>query len=152
MRRSRAVSVCVAIFLPAIAALAQSAAFEGKPIIDVQFPNGNPLDPADLARVEPLKKGQPFRSEDASRAIDGLFATGRFEDIVVEAEPSGSGVIVRFVTKNALFLGGTAIEGKVVENPNRAQVDSATQLALGERFHEDDVTQAVDRHTSPASG
>ena len=113
--------------------------------MDVQFPNGDPLDPADQARVQPVKKGQPYRSEDVSRAIDGLFATGRFEDIVVEAEPAGGGVIVRFVTKNALFLGGVAIDGKVVDAPNRAQVDSSTQLSLGAPFHQDDVTQAVDR-------
>jgi outer membrane protein insertion porin family len=144
VRRSLAIGACVAAFFPAIAP-AQPAAFEGRPIVDVQFSNGDPLDPADLARVQPLKKGQPLRSEDVSQAIDGLFATGRFEDIVVEAQPSGSGVIVRFVTKNALFLGGTAIEGKLVDKPNRAQVDSSTQLTLGAPFHDDDVTQAVDR-------
>jgi outer membrane protein insertion porin family len=142
---SLAVGVCIAVFFPAIAALAQPSSFEGRPVVDVQFPNGDPLDPADLARVEPVKKGQPLRAEDVSRAIDGLFATGRFEDILVEAEPSGSGVIVRFVTKNATFLGGVSIEGKAMDNPNRAQVDSATQLSLGAAFHQDDVTQAVDR-------
>jgi len=124
--------------------MGQSPALEGKRIADIQFPNGNPLDPADLARVQPLKKGQPLRAEDVAGAIDGLFATGRFEDIVVEAEPAGDDVVVRFVTKNATFLGGIAIEGKVVDAPNRAQVDSATLLSLGAPFHEDDVTQAVD--------
>ena len=74
-----------------------------------------------------------------AHAIDGLFATGRFDDIVVEAEPAGEGVIVRFVTQTARFLGGITVEGKVVESPNRAQVDSATQLTLGAPFQDDDV-------------
>jgi outer membrane protein insertion porin family len=128
--------------------MAQTSAFEGRPIVDIQFPNGQPLDPADLARVQPLKKGQALHSADVAQAIDGLFATGRFDDIVVEAESSGEGVTVRFVTQNAPFLGGITVEGKVLESPNRAQVDSAAQLSLGAPFQEDDVTQAVDRiHT-----
>jgi outer membrane protein assembly complex protein YaeT len=124
--------------------MAQSPAFEGRPIVDIQFPNGQPLDPSDLARALPLKKGQPLHSADVARAIDGLFATGRFNDIIVEGEPSGAGVIVRFVTQNARFLGGIAVEGKVLDAPNRAQVDSATQLSLGAPFQDDDVTHAVD--------
>jgi outer membrane protein assembly complex protein YaeT len=133
------------VFLSACLATAQTSAFEGRTIADIQFPNGQPLDPADLARVQPLKKGQPLRSADVARAIDALFATGRFEDIVVEAEPSAEGAIVRFVTKNARFLGGMTVEGKVLDSPNRAQVNSATQLTLGTPFQDDDVTQAVDR-------
>ena len=57
MRRWLARGACAAVFLPALA-MAQTSAFEGKPIADIQFPNGQPLDPADLARVQPLKKGQ----------------------------------------------------------------------------------------------
>jgi len=133
------------VFLPAFLAMAQTSAFEGKPIVDIQFPNGQPLDPADLARVQPLKKGQALHSSDVAHAIDGLFGTGRFDDIIVEAEPAGEGVMVLFVTRNARFLGGITVEGKVMESPNRAQVDSATQLSLGAPFQDDDVTQAVDR-------
>jgi outer membrane protein assembly complex protein YaeT len=125
--------------------MAQTRAFEGKPIVDIQFPDGQPLDPADLARAQPLRKGTPLHAIDVGYAIDGLFATGRFNDIIVEAEPSGAGVIVRFVTQNARFLGGTTVDGKVLESPNRAQVDSATQLSLGAPFQDSDVTEAVDR-------
>jgi outer membrane protein insertion porin family len=133
------------VLLPASLTLAQNPAFEGKPIADIQFPNGHPLDAADLARVLPLRKGQPLRSADVANAIDGLFGTGQFEDIVVEAEPSEGGVIVRFVTQNTQFLGGITVEGKVMEAPNRAQVESATRLTLGAPFRNEDVTQAVNR-------
>jgi outer membrane protein insertion porin family len=138
-------STCVFVFLFGLRSAAQTAAFEGRPIADIQFPNGQPLDPADLARVLPLKKGQALRSADMAHAIDALFATGRFDDIIVEAEPAGQGVIVRFVTQNARFLGGIAVEGKVLDSPNRAQVDSAAQLSLGAPFQDGDVTSAVDR-------
>jgi outer membrane protein insertion porin family len=143
--RTTCVLACFFVFLSSFPATAQTRAFEGRPIVDVQFANGQPLDPADLARVQAVKIGQPLRSADVAHTIDGLFASGRFDDIVVEAELSGQGVIVRFVTQNAHFLGGITVEGKVVESPNRAQVDSAAQLSLGATFQDDDVTQAVDR-------
>jgi outer membrane protein insertion porin family len=149
-RRSGCAFACLLTFLALSKALAQTQAFEssgleGKSIVDIQFPNGQPLDPVDLARVMPLKKGQPLRASDVAQAIDGLYATGRFEDIVVEAVPSEAGVIVQFVTTNARFLGGASVVGKVIEDPNPAQVLSATELSLGAPFQDDDVTAAVNR-------
>ncbi len=93
----------------------------------------------------PLKKGEPLRATNVAQAIDGLYATGRFEDVVVEAVPSGAGVIVQLVTTNARFLGGTSVKGRVTEEPNDAQLLSATELSLGAPFHDGDVTEAVDR-------
>src|ERR1700704_3302671 len=87
--------------LLSLSAWAQISQFEGRPIADIQFSPAAPLDPADIDIAQPLRKGQPLRAEDVANAIDGLFATGRFNDIAVEAEPSGNGVLVRFVTKNA---------------------------------------------------
>jgi len=122
---------------------AQVGQFEGKPIVDILFSGVQPLDPADLAKVQPLKIGQPLRMSDVAHAIDGLFATGRFEDIVVEGEASGDGVAIRFVTKNTWFVGGVTVQGKVVEPPNRGQIASTAQLVLGMPFQDDDVTHAV---------
>ncbi|MGD0296063.1 MAG: hypothetical protein ABSE86_03045 [Bryobacteraceae bacterium] len=47
-----------------------------------------------------------MHAEDVARAIDGLFATGRFEDIVVEAEPSPASVAIVFKVKNTWSFGG----------------------------------------------
>jgi len=142
-------AVCGVALLVAVCSVsrvaAQTSAYEGKPIADVQFPNGQPLDPADLARVLPLKKGQPLHSSGVAQAIDGLFATGRFEDIVVEADSSAEGVVLRIVAQNARFLGGIAVEGKIIDSPNRAQAEGASQLSLGAPFHDSDVGEAVDR-------
>ena len=73
--------VCLGLWVLAslgLGAAAAPSAFEGKPIVDIQFSAPQPLDARDLARVQPLKKGQPLRAEDVANAIDGLFATGRF--------------------------------------------------------------------------
>src|SRR5437763_15966711 len=84
--------------------------FVGQRITDVTYLPADALAPADLDRVRVLKPGDPLRSEDVAEAIDRLFATGQFTDIVAQAEPaSGGGVRVRFVTTPALFIGGTTI-------------------------------------------
>jgi len=139
--------VCLGVWALASLGLGAPAApstFEGKPILDIQFSAPQPLDAKDLARVQPLKKGQPLRAEDVANAIDGLFATGRFADIVVEAEALGSGVVIRFVTKNVTFVGDVSVAGKLVESPNRGQAFQALNLSLGAVFHEEDVTHAVE--------
>ncbi len=134
--------LCAAALLAAGAA-AQVSQFEGRTIVDIQFSPMQTLDPADLGRALPLRKGQPLHADDVAWAIDGLFATGRFEDIVVEAEPSGNGVVLRFVIKNTWFVGGVTVEGKVAEPPNRGQVATAAALVLGVPFHDEDIANGV---------
>jgi outer membrane protein insertion porin family len=135
-------------------AYAQIAQFEGKPIVDIRFSGIQPLDPADLAKAQPLKIGQLLRRSDVGHAIDGLFATGRFDDIVVEGEPSGNGVAITFVNQNAWFVGGVSVEGKAGEPPNRGQVATSSQFSLGTPFHEEDMKRAVDniKHLMEVNG
>jgi outer membrane protein insertion porin family len=135
-------SLCI-LALAVSSAVGQVSKFEGRPIVDITFSPEQPLDPADLAKALPLKKGEPLRAEDVAHAIDGLFATGRFEDIVVEAEPSADGVRVIFAVKTTWFVGGVSVEGKVNQSPNRGQVLSAARFSLGEPFQDQDVTNAV---------
>jgi outer membrane protein assembly complex protein YaeT len=123
--------------------VAQVSKFEGRPIVEITFSPTQPLDPADLATAQPLKKGDPLRAADVARAIDGLFATGRFEDIAVEAEAAPGGVHITFVVKNTWFVGGISVEGKVNQSPNRGQVTSAARFTLGEPFRDQDVTNGA---------
>jgi len=138
-----AFSTFCTLLLLACSAAGQVSEFENKPIADIQFSPAQILDEGDLAKAVPLKKGQPLKAERVAAAIDGLFATGRFSDIVVDAEPSGTGVIVHFVTQPVWFIGGVAVEGKIDAPPNRAQIQATTQLTLGAPFRDEDLTQAV---------
>jgi len=154
---SQLFKACLSIFALSLLPLgvaAQVAQFEGKRIVDIQFAPAQILDPADLAKAQPLKKGDPLRKEDVAHAIDGLFATGSFEDIVAEVEPSGEGVIVRFVTKPAWFVGGISLEGKVLIPPNRGQLSSTSQLILGAPYQDEDLTKAVEsmKHLLDSNG
>ena len=135
--------LCALAILVAVAK-SQSNEFENKRIVDIQFAPVQTLDPADLRIALPFQKGDPLRAEDVAAAVDHLFASGRFEDIVVEAEPSGEGVMIRFVTQLTWFLGGVTVAGRVVNPPNRAQIASAAQLTLGTPFRDEDLTRAKD--------
>jgi outer membrane protein insertion porin family len=126
---------------------AQIKQFEGKRIGRIEYSPPQILDPADLQKVQPLKEGTPLDASDVARAIDGLYATGRFVDIAVEAELSGDGVTVRFVTDPQWFVGGIEVEGKIAAPPNRAELISNGQFTLGAAFHDEDVARAVDSMT-----
>ena len=135
------------LILAALAASsnAQTAGLIGRKIVEIRYSPPRVLSPEDLEEVQVLKQGALLRAQDVSDAIDRLFATGRFEDIVAEAEPSGEGVIVRFVTTPAFFIGGVSVAGKVSESPNRGEVASTARLTLGSVFREEDVDRAVTR-------
>src|SRR5579883_2141595 len=82
--------------------LAQYQKYEGKEIVNIQFvPAEQPVDPMELYQVLPVKRGQPLHIADVRRAMERLFATGRYADIQADAEPYGNGVILRFLTKNS---------------------------------------------------
>ena len=132
-----------ALVLALPACLAQVSQFEGRTVVGITFSPDQTLDPQDLARVQPVKVGEPLHADEVARAIDGLFSTGRFEDIAVEAEHSGTGVLLRFVVKNTWFVGGVSVQGKAPAPPNRGQISTAARLELGAAFHDEDVTKAV---------
>src|SRR5438128_215462 len=92
---------------------AQIGSFEGKRILSIQYSAPDVLHPQDLERVQVLHVGDVLRANDVGKTIDRLFATGRFEDISVEAEDAPSGVAVRFVTQQKWFVGGVQVDGKI---------------------------------------
>ena len=143
LRRNRV--LLLLLLITPLACSAQTPALVGKRIVDVQYSPEGVLAPEDLARAATVQKGATLRTEDVSETIDRLFATGRFEDIVAQADPSGDGVIVRFVTTPSYFVGGISIEGKLNQPPNRGEVASASQLTLGAAFREEDLKRSLDR-------
>jgi outer membrane protein insertion porin family len=125
-----------------VTAVAQITLFENQRIADIRFSPVQPLDPSDLARALPFHKGDLLHADDVATAIDRLFASGRFEDIVVEGEASGGGVVLRFVTQLTSFFGGLKVTGYFPHPPNAAQMESATELTLGAPFRDEDLTNA----------
>jgi len=127
----------------ASAASSDTKTYEGRQIVDIQFsPPEQPVAASDLEQALTLKKGVPLQMADVRESMQRLFATGQYEDIQVDAEPAGDGVIVRFITRNSWFVGRVSVDGRVGEPPNAGQLANATRLDLGQPFHEEDLIQA----------
>ena len=129
----------------ATAGFGQNVTLNGRRITQIQLIPADILHQDDMGEALPMKAGSVFRQEEVGEAIDRLFATGRFEDIIAEAEPSGEGVILRFVTTPARFVGGVSVEGKTSVPPGRGEIASTARLQLGQLFQEEDVERAAQR-------
>ncbi len=144
MRHRHATSI-LAVCLLSFALQAQESAssFDGLLIASIAFePSTQPLEANEIARILPLKKGQPYQASDIRTSIELLYATGRYKDIQVDAEATSGGVSVRFITKNSWFVGHVAVETSLSEPPSPGQIVSASDLDLGMPFDEEQLQTA----------
>lgn len=118
---------------------------EGRPISAVQFdPPQQPLALGELQDLVRIRAGNPLRLGEIRSAIDRLFATGRYSDIVVEASEASDGIAVRFLTRGRWFVGRVTLTG-VDAPPSASQLVNATGLTSGNPFYpEEDLKQAED--------
>ena len=122
----------------------QSATYEGKRVVTIQFdPRQQPLEPAEINQLLPLHRDQPLHMTDVRAAIERLFATGRYADIQVDAQPYQDGVIVRFLTKNNWFIGHVRVTGDFSSPPSSSQLETAARLDLGQPYTDAKLTDAV---------
>lgn len=120
--------------------------FEGLTVTRIAFdPAAQPLPQSVIDSLLPIHTGQPFQSGQTRAAIHALFATGRYQDIQLDAQLSAAGVDLRFVTKNNWFFGHVDIRGDIAEPPNLGQILSVTGIALGQPFDPADVTAAEEK-------
>jgi outer membrane protein insertion porin family len=118
--------------------------YEGLAITSIDFePASQPLTSAQFQTKLPFHTGSQFHERELRDAIQNLFATGRFADLAVDAERTAGGVALRFITKNAYFVGHVEIAG-IPQPPNSGQLTSATKLRLGMPFVEADKNQAIE--------
>ena len=107
-------------------------------------PSANRSKPTVINTILPLKRGEPFHTADARDTIQKLYATGRYEDIVIDANPHNGGVQVRITTRSSWFIGRVEIEGDVPDPPNAGQLVTASRLDLGQPFEKDMVKAAAE--------
>src|SRR5215831_5027822 len=139
---------CMALLVTAGPGLltAQPQRFEGKKVINIRFdpPSpAQPLAPEELFEILPLRTGEPLQMIVVRASIERLFATGRYADSQVNAEPYDDGVIDTFRTKNRWFIGSVNVFGRVRDPPNGGQLANATRLELGRPYTESGRTTAV---------
>ena len=125
---------------------AQADKYVGLNVVNVRFdpPTPNqPLEDEELVQILPLKRGQPLSMNVVRASIERLFATGRYADIQVDAEPYNGGVIVTFRTTNSWFIGNVSVGGNLDDPPNPGQLVNATRLELGMPYTDAGLDQAV---------
>lgn len=139
--------LCALVAAPLILQAANPAGaskYEDKKVVAIQFdPVNQPVDLAEINRILPLKIGQPLRQADVRASIERLFATGRYTDIQVDAQPYQDGVVIRFITKNRWFIGQVSVRGDISSPPNTGQIENATRLDLGTAFNDTKMNDAL---------
>ena len=114
--------------------------FEGKRIVSVAFdPPQQPFSPAETDEILQRKASTLYSAAFVRTAIERLHATGRYQDIQVDATGTADGVALRFIIKPAWFVGSVLVEGDVAEPPGAAQMAGAARLDLGTPFDEQQV-------------
>jgi outer membrane protein insertion porin family len=134
--------VAAPLLLLGAISLAASDRYEGQRVVAVDFvPAEQPLPRKELDRLIALAPGDSYLAPVIRNAIQRLFATGRYADIVVDAETAPGGVAVRFLTKDNYFVGRVSARGSP-DPPNSGQIVAASKLQLGTEFMPNDLRQA----------
>jgi outer membrane protein insertion porin family len=130
----RSLGVFILILIAAGSAL-RAEDFAGKMITAVEYePQDQPIYSKDLEKAQLVQPGKPLDPNQVGGTVDRLWATGLYDDIEVDAEPSAGGVVIRFITKPRRFVGHVGAEGDIKNPPSRAVLLSDAQLYLGQPF------------------
>ena len=122
--------------------------WEGRPVISVgqrpEDPAEMPLDRATFDALLIQKPGTPYNSEQIRETIDRLYATGRFDDIRVDAVEQPGGVAVTLLTRERYFVGAVRVTG-ADSPPSENELQSATELRLGYPFFQQELPAVMAR-------
>jgi outer membrane protein assembly factor BamA len=103
MQRLLLLSAAVALFPGAPAAL--SAQDVQPPLIDSIAVQGSArLTASQIVGTSGLVAKQPVNYRDIQRAITALFRTGQFDDVLVEQQPHGGGLLLTIKVKERPLL------------------------------------------------
>jgi len=117
--------------------------YEGKTVVAIELPGVPERDREHLLELLPQKVGSPLDRGQVRASIRALYGTGRFADIQAEVTPSGSGVVLAFVTSANYFVGAIDVEGAPTR-PNANQIVNSSKFQLGERYNQDKLDRALE--------
>lgn len=132
------------ILLPqCFSACCAQSGYEGLPVREILFdPEQQPYPRDFLLELLPLKLNRPLELTAVRAAIQRLFATGRYADIRVEAEPVNGGLRLLLRTEPAYFIGPITVQG-VSEPPSAEALAGAARLEPGAPFDPADLELAT---------
>jgi outer membrane protein insertion porin family len=117
--------------------------YEGKMVLAIELPRVPERDREHLLELLPQKMGSPLDRDQVRTSIRALYGTGLFADIQAEVTPSGSGVVLAFVTTANYFVGAIDVEG-APNRPNANQIVNSSKFQLGERYSQDKLDRALE--------
>jgi outer membrane protein insertion porin family len=139
MQRFLTFVAAVALFVGVPAALL--AQDEQPPIVDSIAVAGNGrLTASQIVGTSGLVVKQPVNYRDIQRSITALFKTGQFDDVVVEQQPHGSGIILVIKVKERPLLEKWAVRG--VTKVGEGEVKSRVKLSENRPIDRNGVEQA----------
>jgi outer membrane protein insertion porin family len=139
MQRLLFLSAAVALFLGAPAAL--SAQDVQPPLIDSIAVQGSArLTPSQIVGTSGLVAKQPVNYRDIQRAITALFRTGQFDDVLVEQQPHGGGLLLTIKVKERPLLEKWAVRG--VTKLSEGEVKGRVKLVNGRPLDRNAVEQS----------
>ena len=132
------------IALSSIQSYGAASDYQGKTIGKIEFdPALQPLPEEQLREMLPVKPGEPLDLGHVDDSIQRLYATGRYQDIAVDAQIADGALTIKFITRSTWFIGRVSVEG-VPEPPNAGQLVNATRLELGLEFHDERTQDAIE--------
>ena len=92
----------------------------------------------------PQKAGEPLDKSKVRQSVQALYDTGRFAEIMVEAQHTPQGqVVLTFDARENYFFGSLLVEG-APGRPSDNQLVNASKLNLGEQFTEEKIKTGLD--------
>jgi outer membrane protein insertion porin family len=108
------------------------AALFGKTIREISIASDIPIDQSHYEPYLGIKQGDLLTRTGVKRAIQFLYETGRFSQIVVDAFPAGESVDVRFNLRNNYYFNKFLLEGNI--KLNGRSLWELVSLPTGQRF------------------
>ncbi|HPK65964.1 MAG TPA: POTRA domain-containing protein, partial [Thermoanaerobaculia bacterium] len=120
---------------------------EAPTVVAVELRSDTPLsDPASLAAVLSVEKGQPLTPAAVEASLCALAATGLVEQAEAWELPAPGGVTVAFVVRSAYQVGAVRLEGEL--GLPEASLRAALGLRAGQPLVEDRVLRGIEELTA----
>ena len=117
------------------------AAWEGKPVLRIEFQGVRETRLAPLPAQLPQQPGKPLRAESVRGSLRRLYATGVYETIAVEGRLEADGVVLIFRGEPRTFVGVVSVNGAKGANTN-SLLARTSRLTPGTRFTTAGLAQA----------
>ncbi len=123
-------------------------AYVGLPVREIRISGlrGSDIVESDskIAALIVQRKGEPLDRGKIRQTIRNLYGTGRYTDVVAEAQRVGDGVELTFAVELNYFIGSVRVDG-APDRPTVNQITNVTKFQLGEQLTLEKITRAFDR-------